>query len=460
VVTAAARPLRDHCLAPGRPVDAPPGGGRYSRLFPDLPPLAVDTALLTALGQAGGPCDSASGDRDEAETVAAVWPVFGQYVAHDITADRSPVTHHDDAELLRNVRSPRLNLECLYGDGPVADPYMYQREDPAKLLLGVNDAGRPDDLPRNSEGMALVGDPRQDVHLLISQLQVAMIRAHNLLVDRLRADGAGEATLFEEARRALTWHYQWVVLHEFLPLTVGADYAARLLAEGTVLIRPGGQPTIPLEFADAAYRYGHSQMRQTYRLRPGGPALRLFPDLLGFRPVPAGRVIDWRALADFPGDGTAQRARPIDGRIAAALMELPEDLTGPLADHAYGSLAVRDLLRGTATQLPSGEAVAARLGAEPLTPEQTGLAQEGWDGETPLWFYVLKEAEARCEGERLGPVGATIVGEVLLSIVDADAESQRSVDPSWRPTLPARVAGRFTLADLLDPDTAQDGRGT
>lgn len=447
----AARPTRDHCLGPGRPVDAPPSGGRYSRLFPDLPPLAIETTLLSALGQAGGACDSAACDRNEAETVAAAWPVFGQYIAHDITADRSPVTHHDDAELLRNVRSPRLNLECLYGDGPAAAPYMYQRDDPAKLLLGVNEAGRPDDLPRNAEGMALVADPRQDVHLLISQFQVAMIRAHNQIVDRMRADGAAEATLFDEARRALTWHYQWIVMHEFLPATIGAEYARRLLAEGTAFVPSGIQASIPLEFADAAFRYGHSQMRQTYHLRPGGPALRLFPDLLGFRPVPADRVIDWHALVDFPGNGAAQRARPIDGRLPSALMDLPPDLTGPLDDRAHGSLAVRDLLRGTATRLPSGEAVAGRIGAEPLTPVQTGLADEGWPGETPLWFYVLKEAEARCGGERLGPVGGTIVGEVLLSILDADPEAQRSADPSWRPTLPAQVPGRYTLADLLDP---------
>ncbi|TMM38041.1 MAG: peroxidase [Actinobacteria bacterium] len=444
-------PARDHCLAPGRAVDAPPGGGRYTRLFPHLPPLGVDSRLVHALGRAGGACDSATCRRGESRTVAAGWPVFGQYVAHDITADRSPVTHHDDESLLRNVRSARLNLECLYGDGPVAQPYLYSRRDPAKLLLGRNDRSRHDDLPRNQEGTALVGDPRQDVHVLISQMQVAMIRAHNRLVDRLRIDGIPEAQLFAAARQALTWHYQWVVLHDFLPATIGRERTERLLAEGPRYV-PRDQPVaIPLEFADAAYRYGHSQIRDTYRLRPGGPSLSLFPDLLGFRPVPADRVVDWRELLPVPGGPPPQRARPIDGRLPASLVHLPPDITGALDDADHGSLAVRDLLRGNATALPSGEAVARAVGAQPLTAEETRLADHGWAGETPLWYYVLKEAEAREDGERLGPVGALIVGEVLVRIVDDDPGSHRCVDPSWRPTLPSREPDRFTLADLLAP---------
>jgi hypothetical protein len=114
----------------------------------------------------------------------------------------------------------------------------------------------------------------------------------------------------------------------------------------------------------------------------------------------------------------------------------------------YGSLAVRDLQRGQGVGLPSGESVARHLGADPLTPQEVGLGPAGWDLETPLWFYVLKEAEPRGGGEWLGPVGGRIVGEVLVAIVDGDGESYRVVDPGWRPTLPAEP-GRFGLADLL-----------
>jgi hypothetical protein len=443
--------VRDHCLAPARTADASLPGGRYTRLFPELPALAIDPALLRAIGRAGGPCDPADGDRAESRTVAAARPVFGQYLAHDLTADRSPVTHHDDAELLRNARSARLNLELLYGEGPVGNPYLYSRHDPARLLLGSTGGGRSDDLPRNQEGLALAGDPRQDVHVLVSQMHVAMIRAHNRLVDRLREDGAPEDDLFGEARRALTWHYQWVVLHDYLPETIGEERAAELLDRGPRHFRPEGAVTIPLEFADAAYRFGHSQMRDRYQLQPGGPALKLMPDLIGFRPTPPDRVADWRLLLDVPGEPPAQRARAIDGCLPESLIHLPVDITGSLEDQDQASLAVRDLLRGRATGLPSGEAVARRAGERPLAPEEIGLADQGWSGETPLWYYVVREAAVREGGERLGPVGSLIVGEVLVQVIDGDPESQRSVDPGWRPSLPGREPGHFTLTDLLAP---------
>ncbi len=443
------RPTRDHCLAPSRTTESATGDHRYTRMFPDLPHLDIDPPLLHAIGRAGGACDTMNAARQEARTVAAGWPAFGQFIAHDITADRSPVTHHDDAAMLRNIRSARLNLECLYGDGPSGNPYLFSRNDPAKLLLGLNDKGLPEDLPRNQEGIALVGDPRQDVHLLVSQLQVAMIKAHNRLVDRLRDDGVAEGNLFDDARRALMWHYQWIALFEFMPTAIGEERARRLMDEGPRFFRPRGAISIPFEFADAAYRYGHCQIRQTYRVQRGGDDLRLFPDLIGFHPVPADRVIDWSMLFDLPGGPPALRSRPIDACLPEALLNLPVAITGELEDHDYESLAVRDLQRGVATGLPSGESIAKLVGEEPLRPDEIGLRNFGWSGETPLWYYLLKEAEVREEGERLGPVGALIVGEVLLGIVDGDPESFRSVEPDWTPTLPSRSPDRFSIIDLL-----------
>jgi len=199
-------------------------------------------------------------------------------------------------------------------------------------------------------------------------------------------------------------------------------------------------------------------MRQTYRVQPGGDDLTLFPDLIGFRPVTSDRVIDWTLLFDVPGEPRAARSRPIDGCLAEPLLKLPVDITGELEDQDFQSLAVRDLQRGVATGLPSGEAVARLVGEEPLLRDDVGLSEFGWSGETPLWYYLLKEAEVREGGERLGPVGSLIVGEVLLAILDGDPESFRSVDRSWRPTLPSRSPDRFGLADLLVPfETPIDG---
>jgi Animal haem peroxidase len=446
--------VRDQCLAPARAT--PAAGGAYRRLFPELPPLDCDDDALHALGRAGGACDTVpdagAGEPADAEG-AAGWPFLGQFLAHDITADRSPLTHQAEAAGIRNARSPRANLECVYGDGPTGSPYLYDRDDPAKLLLGLDDAGLPRDLPRNSQGIALIGDPRNDTHLLMSQLHVAMLHLHNGLVDRLRAGGVAEADLLGQARQSATWHYQWVLLRDFLPRLVGAELAGELLAGGPRHFRPPpGAAWIPLEFADAAYRYGHGQIRDRYRLNRDAAPLPLFPDLLGFRPVPAAWTVDWSCLFDQPGRPPAQRARRIDGRLAGYLIRLPQVLTGVAAEEVYGSLAVRDLQRGQGVGLPSGEAVAAHLGVAPLSAEEVGLAGAGWRQETPLWLYILKEAQHRGGGERLGPVGGRIVGEVVVGIVDADGESYRAVDPAWRPTLPAAATGGadgFGMADLL-----------
>jgi hypothetical protein len=232
---------------------------------------------------------------------------------------------------------------------------------------------------------------------------------------------------------------------------VGAGLAAELLAGDRRHYRPASGATwIPLEFADAAYRYGHSQIRERYRVNRDAEPVPLFPDLLGFRPVQAALAVDWSCLVDLPGRPPAQRARRIDGRLAGSLIRLPEALSGVGPDDEFGSLAIRDLQRGQGVGLPSGEAVARRLGVEPLHPDEVGLARAGWELETPLWLYVLKEAEHRGGGERLGPVGGRIVGEVLVGVVDADGESFRAVDPSWQPTLPrASESSGFGLADLL-----------
>ncbi len=439
-VSAIAAHARDHCLAPDR-IDAPIGvAGRYGRMF-DLPALEVDEALLHRIGSAGGLCDAGESD-DDAQGEAG-WPFFGQYVAHDLTADRSPLRACADLAALRNVRSPRANLESLYGGGPVGSPYLFSRGDPSRLL--ENDG----DLPRNQEGIALIGDPRNDTHAFMAQMQVAFIRAHNRLVDHLRADGVGESELFDEVRRVLSWHYQWVIVNDLLPRLTGEELVRELLRDGPRYYRPDPDPFVPVEFADAAYRYGHSQIRQLYRLQPDGPRRPLFPDLMGFGPI-GDRQVDWSLLFDVPGHPPAQRAKPIDGRLARSLIELPEAITGAVEDRAYHSLAARDLERGLGTGLPSGEAVAREIGAEPLTDEEVGLASQGWVGETPLWLYVLREAATRQGGERLGPVGARIVGEVLVGIISRDPESYLAVEPDWMPTLPGHEAP-FRLRDILVP---------
>jgi hypothetical protein len=437
---------RSHCLAPGRSpvaIDAPLTPQRYARMFPDVPRFTAEQGFLYALGRQGGLCDCGDAYDEtggEAE-VAAGWPIFGQFVAHDITADRSAPGLQKDVTQLQNARSPQLNLECLYGDGPTGHPFLFQRDDAALFLLGEGD------VQRNREGIAIIGDPRNDSHMLVAQLHLALQRVHNAFVDRARRAGVPEAAVFEHARRETRWHYQWIVVHEFLPALIGDALAAELDVQGARYYDPGAVAFIPLEFADAAYRYGHCQIRHRYQANLSSEPVPLFPDYLGFRPVPPSRQVDWRLFFDgFTAAGgdpapRAQRARKIDGRLVHSLIELPVAITGECEVDEYHSLAVRDLERGEGVGLPSGEALARHLGETPLTPAEVGVDATGWRGETPLWFYILREADTRTGGERLGPVGARIVGDVLIGLLDRDPLSYR-VDPAWRPGYP-------TLAALL-----------
>lgn len=446
-----ARAARDHCLAPGR-IEEQPGPGRYGRLFAELPALRDGEAFFRDQGRRAVAGDASPWvDGEETDDgdggPAAGWPIFAQFLAHDLTADRSPLASNTDVAALRNARSAQLNLESVYGRGPSDQPYLYERADPAKLLVGINDAGRPEDLPRNPEGIALVGDQRDDVHQPISQLHVSFLKVHNRLVDRLREDGASD--VFGEAQRAVRWHLQWIVLHDFLPRLVGPELAGAVRDGDRRWFRPQGPPVLPVEFADAAFRYGHSQIRERYRLNASMAPTPLFPGLVGFGPVPDAHVADWAELFDLPGRPPApQRSRPIDGRLVPSLIHLPEQITGDVEAEEHRSLAVRDLQRGVATGLPSGEAVATAMGEVPLTEEECGVRALGWGWETPLWFYLLREAAVLGDGARLGPVGGRIVAEVLCGVLDGDPTSFRTVDATWRPSLPA-AGETFGLGDLL-----------
>jgi hypothetical protein len=412
-----------------------------------LPAFDADEAFLFALGRAGGLCDCKDSTEDEASlgSDAAGWPIFGQFVAHDITADRSILKTGagGDTSHLRNARSPQLNLECLYGDGPVGHPYLFRRDDPAKLLTSADGF----DVLRNPEGTAIIGDPRNDSHTLMSQMHLAFVRAHNTFVDQLRARGRDSSEIFETAARELRWHYQSAVLREFLPRLLGEDLVRELLAGDRRYYRPSGNAFIPLEFADAAYRYGHAQIRHTYRLNGTAAPVPIFPDLMGFCPVTSEHRVEWTRFFDANGEPPADRAKKIDGRLVGPLIALPVTLTGESDVQELHSLALRDLERGQRVGLPSGEAVARHIGVPPLTGDEVGARAAGWRDETPLWYYILREAAVHGHGDRLGPVGARIVGEVLVGLLDLDPESVRYAPGDWAPR--ASLIQLLTSAELV-----------
>ena len=423
-------------------------------MFRALPAFAPTDAALKKLADSMADTPGPSGDNPD---IPSGYTYLGQFVDHDITFD--PVSSLDrvnDPDALNTFRTPRFDLDSLYGRGQADSPYLYDQEDPASLLVGRNTGpeNEPVDLPRNQQGRALIGDPRNDVHTIVGQLHLAFIRFHNAVVDRLRF-GTPPEELFAEARRIVTWHYQWVVIHDFLGRLVGPE----LLGEVLVTSKRTGkaraelsfftwrtQPFVPVEFSAAAYRFGHSMVRETYRINDTLEPLPILTDIRianrlqhfgGFRTLPKGWTVQWKHL--FPlSDDPPQMSRKIDTRLAAPMRKLP-----PLIDNARRSLGLINMLRGRSLQLPSGQAVATAMGTT------VSNADLGLVGETPLWFYLLRESEIIGKGRRLGPTGGRIVAEVLVGLLKGDPSSFLRQQPAWKPELPSAEPGRFTMIDLL-----------
>jgi len=485
------RPCRlapGHGAYPPRGQDEPAGdrGGRFGRMFPcaerpDPGQAAVDE-LVRLFRKRPQP-------HSENHAIPAGYTYLGQFVDHDLTFDPiSQLGRDNDPRTLVNFRTPRFDLDSVYGSGPADQPFLYEwkhRPDRGvKLLVGGDDACR--DLPRNGQGLALIGDARNDENLIVSQLHLLFIRFHNAVVERLRAaDGAdapqGEqarAELFERARRIVRWHYQWIVTHDFLgriagPVAAGVlrdGDAARPLAPAVDLRHFAGEqePFMPIEFSGAAYRFGHAMVRTSYVMSEGVIAT-IFPgdgaepgdrDLSGFRPLPARLEIDWaRFFWTQRVNGQTNSSLKINNRITSELLHVPD----------RGALPWLNLQRGRALGLPSGPAVADAMGERRLDERELQLdpaadprLNETLRNQTPLWYYVLCEAGTRefgASGKHLGRVGGRIVAEVLVGLLHADAASYLSCEPAWRPReLPAATAGDFTMIDLVSFVEESEGR--
>lgn len=464
--------------------------GKFGRLFRGLTPLVLDDIQIqTVVDSMADPGDQAtgsgwSGTPTASDTgLAAGWTYFAQFVDHDITFDPSSMLDQaNDPDALENFRTPRFDLDSLYGLGPAVNPWLYDATDPDKLLLGLN---TPEfavrDLNRNHQGRALIGDPRNDVHVIVSQLHLAFVLFHNHIVDRVRADpslvtgvpatpvggwGGGapvaDRPSFGQIVTLVRWHYQWLVLTGFLPAIAGAETVDQVLTrdkKGRLdtalrLYNVQRKPWMPVEFSAGAYRFGHSLVRDAYLLNANLSPLPVFSadgdtnplaDLRGFRRLPAGWDIEWHRFFDgLPTSGAeTQRARLFDTRLAAPMHSLPASIDG-----MRRSIATLNIKRGVALELPSGEdfalAVAGKLGLDPAAVAvATGLPHP-----TPLWFWFLKEAETARAGQTLGPIGGRVITEVLVGLAKNDRSSFLRAQPDWRPTLGTQT-GEFTIADLL-----------
>ena len=436
--------------------------GRFGRMF-RLPPFVPSDARIAEI--AALMTENATGPTPELDnpTIPAGYTYLGQFIDHDLTFDTaSSLDRANDPDALTNFRSPRFDLDCVYGRGPTDDPFLYDRDSGGeKLLVGRHDD--EDDLPRNGQETALLGDPRNDENTFVSQLQLTMLKFHNKVVDLVEADPAlrrGSETRFEAAQRIVRWHYQWLVVHDFLRRTVGPEMLGAVLDESghrPVVRREfytwRREPYMPVEFSVAAYRFGHSQVRGRYKLNTlVGPLPTFLPTSThdpatrlrhfgGFRILPPLWTIEWARFFEVDGAGSdaRQQTRLIDTKLADPLAALPPEIAGNRP-----SLIDRNLTRGARLLLPSGQDVAQHMGADVLTDAELGLPG---GGPAPLWYYVLKEAEVQAGGHHLGQVGGRIVAEVFLGLMEKDPSSYLRNEPRWTPFL--ATGDDFTMPDLL-----------
>ncbi len=458
---------------------------------------------------------------EASSTIPPVYTYWGQFIDHDITANTNkdslgtsitdvnftPVSPEVVRKELRNARTPFLDLDSVYGEGPTKDPEMYQ-DGGIKLKIGqlaplpsgigfvkippVEDTGR--DLPRFGEGAvdaagkpiekkAIIGDSRNDENLIVAQFHLAFLRFHNAAVDWLATQEPklnGQA-LFERARQLTTWHYQWLVANDFLRAITSPGTVDKVLQGGAKHYQPGYETFVPLEFSIAAYRFGHSMVRGTYdhnrnfgrgaTTPPQAPVATFAEEFLftgtgGFRggkTLPDNWPIEWDRFVDRNSAFADRFARKIDTHLAPPLSQMinetpgaqpPFDRIQTLLQH----LARRNLLRGYVLSMPTGQAVADALDVPELTEAELRLNNSdaanaaldagGFLARTPLWYYVLKESEVRENGHSLGDVGSRIVAETLLGLLLHDPDGY--LKHNWQPAAGVKLANDEPIVTIGD----------
>ncbi|HEY0382643.1 MAG TPA: heme peroxidase family protein [Candidatus Elarobacter sp.] len=475
--------------------------GPFGRIFRALPPAdfgSNDTASVAALGKlaakmvsAADPADPKDGPDSEESGIPAAYTYFGQFIDHDLTFDpASSLQRQNDPDALVDYRSPRFDLDNVYGRGPADQPYMY--EDGRSFHLGLPLSGaaanpHAKDLPRSQANpkRAIIGDPRNDENVIISEFQGLLHRFHNKIAN----DNA--TWTFAQVQREVRFHYQWVVLNDFLPAIIDEEvlelvlprphHHQHLFRPNLEFYKPKNETFMPLEFSAAAYRFGHSMVRPGYRLSETVPPLAIFgpnPNaaLTGFRQFPNNWAIDWNLFMDLvprdPDDRTrTQLAYKIDTALVDPLGMLPPSI----ANDPPPSLAFRNLQRGWRMRLPNGQDIARAMGVVPLADKDILIGKftgnpgdiigsidtidPAFRGNCPLWTYVLAETREsdvalkttkgtkKIKTRKLGPVGGRIVAETIVGLLAFDSQSYVVQNPLWKPSL--AVGGIFGLRELI-----------
>lgn len=481
--------------------------GSFGRMFPSLAPASWPLDDLSALANRtmedvhveGTPLGFGQGTPDEMKDFPAGYNYAGQFLDHDIVLDDRPndLLTPIAVQNLVNVRTPQLDLDSVYGNGPAGSPGIYEA-DGMHLKLGAPLKGaesdhRARDLVRDGRGQAVIGDPRNDENQIVASLHSLVTRFHNRVVDDLRKRNGSwsAAQVLAEARKQTTWYYQWAILTDFLPKMAGSDITSAVVSRGAgtwntnLAFYNACNGSMPIEFAAAAYRFGHSLVRNDYEINELHGDLPVFTtsfnpneSLVGFQPTPQDHAIDWKYFLKLKSSTTPQDAYQFDNSLVPALKLIP----GPAAGTQSTVLATRNILRGQQVGLPTGQDVARAMGVPVLRDDQILIGpalgalnssttqaitsvSPAFAGKAPLWTYILAEAayynhnqlvsggkittNNRRNPARLGPVGGRIVVETVVGLLKADPNSVLN-NPAWSPE--ARYTSEsnaFRLADIV-----------
>jgi hypothetical protein len=509
-------------------------GGQFGRMFRSLPPAdfgesdtETETNLL-ALGVAmvASHDDPKDGPDDEESGIPSAYTYLGQFIDHDLTFDpASSLQQQDDPEGLVDFRTPRFDLDNLYGKGPDDAPYLYHSDNTFILgrpLTGASGNQNARDLPRSQPTppdkgevikdarRAIIGDPRNDENVIISQLQSLMLRFHNKLMTE---DKGPLRTRFPRVQAEVRFHYQWMVVNDFLPKIVCEEILKDIIPhhyettpeKQNVRATPPRlryydlhhDAAMPLEFSGAAYRFGHSMVRPGYRLSETVPPLPIFgPDagssLTGFHEFRDNWAIDWARFADMgpldydevtPGDNKNQNRLQLAYKIDTSLVDPLGSLPNPPFDPPLSlggtklmSLAQRNLMRGWRLRLPSGQTIARAMGIEPLADSQiligkfTGKAgditgtildfdktgkvkrPEVFEDNCPLWTYILSETE------ETNVTVKTKQGDKVITTRQLGPVGGRIVAETFIGLMLADSTSYFCLNPIWKPSRAVNGR--
>ncbi|HSE19937.1 MAG TPA: peroxidase family protein [Pyrinomonadaceae bacterium] len=483
--------------------ESEPGTVPFSFMFPDLTDddlLTPSETMLADLAELGASMQDTDDDTQFNSAIPAAYTYFAQFIDHDITfsdvkkeegqtdselladPNLSPWSKKEIEEKVRNKRTTALQLECVYGN---ISPGQLPPRDGQKFVLGqvCPHHGRPadkdenNDLPRlghsknpKKDRAAFINDPRNDSNLIVSQIHVAFLRAHNAIVDQLECP-------FDDAKLILQKSYQWMVYNEFLPRFVRQE-DIKAAHDKPLFDHLSG---VPLEFSVGAFRFGHSLVRKIYYLNDNFsrvPLQRLFMLTVlsngltatlgeGCLCLPGNKIIEWRKF--LGGEKGRNNARMIRPQLVEPLSTLLDEANKPV--NGETRLAVQDLKRGYMLRIPTGQALADRMGVAKLTPDDLkavavnprqlkALGSSEFLEKTPLWFYVLAEAAkqnadaekenteaAKQNIDKLGPVGGRIVAEAITGFIRRTPDSFLIKD--WTPAKFGFKPNTFFIPDLL-----------